>query len=436
MNLTRSQIRSLMDRPVAVFGAGVTGNAVESFLNGMGVETVFYDERPHLSGEAVNDFLAAPSHLHQLVVCSPGFSGQHDWLKAAHQQGMTVIGDLDLGTLFWPGKILAVTGTNGKSTTTLLLERALVRAGMDARACGNIGTPLVELIGSTGPDCWAVVEVSSFQCELLRSFRWDAALWTNFDEDHIDRHGGLVPYFEAKARLFEMRRNSRNQAWVGSSVETTRKRETLGLKGPYEVVPVRPQTVEDLEADSPFRHLPQAENFCLVSAFWRHFGLPRNALVEAANTLKMLPHRLEVVGCEDEVTYWNDSKATNFAATLAALQRFEQKIYWIGGGRDKGGDLSRFVRELAPRVGRAFVVGETAGALRDALEKKGVKTEVFETLEAAVRTAHRLARGPGDVVFSPGFASFDLWNNYAERGNAFRQLMGELLSANSATLPN
>ena len=435
MSPTRNQIRSLMDRPVAVFGAGVTGNAVEAFLNGMGVETVFYDERPHLSGESVNDFMAAPSHLHRLVVCSPGFSRQHEWLKAARRQGMTVIGDLDLGYLFWPGKILAVTGTNGKSTTALLLERALAHAGLDARACGNIGTPLVHLVESADPECWAVVEVSSFQCELMESFRCDAALWTNFDEDHIDRHGGLVPYFEAKARLFEMRRNSRSKAWVGPSVEETRKREDLCLKEPYEVVPVRPESVEDLDPACPFRFLPQAENFCLVSAFWKDFGFPREALVEAANELEMLPHRLEAVASEDGVTYWNDSKATNFAATLAALQRFEQKVYWIGGGRAKGGDLQRFVRELAPRIGQAFVLGETAPPLRKALVQEGVKAEVFESLESAVRTAHRVARGPGDVVFSPGFASFDDWKNYAERGDAFRRLVREHLSIKSTTLP-
>lgn len=425
-----------MERPVAIFGAGVTGRAVETFLNQRGVETVFYDERPHLSGEAVNDFLAAPTNLHQLGVISPGFSRRHPWLQAARRQRLQCIGDLDLGFVYWPGKVIAITGTNGKSTTTMLLEAALRQAGVDARACGNIGNPMVNLVDSANEETWAVAEVSSFQSEMMQLFQCDAVLWTNFDEDHLDRHAGLLPYFRAKAHLLTRRRDSTSPAWVGRSVVEAARSQQENLPGSCKEIRVDDYFLRKLDEDSSFRHVPQAENFCLVAALWESFQLPEEALLKTANRLQMLPHRLEKVAAINDLNYWNDSKATNFSATLAALQRFEQKVYWIGGGRDKGGDLERFVDNIAPRIGQAFLIGETGPELSRLLRLKSIRADTFPSLEAAVEEAHRLARGPGDILFSPGFSSFDQFKNYADRGETFRSLVERELPSETPSLHN
>ena len=425
-----------MERPVAIFGAGVTGRAVECFLHSRGVETVFYDERPHLSGEAVNDFLAAPTNLHQLGIISPGFSRQHPWLQAARRQDLTCIGDLDLGFLYWPGRVIAITGTNGKSTTTMLMEAALREAGLDARACGNIGKPMVNLVDSATEDTWAVAEVSSFQSEMLQLFLCDAVLWTNFDEDHLDRHSGILPYFRAKAHLLTRRRDSTSPAWVGRSVVEASQSQDEELTGPIEEIQMDPSYLEGLDENSSFRFFPQAENYCLVAAFWHSFGFSHEVLVRTANRLQMLPHRLEKVATIGDLNYWNDSKATNFSATLAALQRFEQNVYWIGGGRDKGGDLERFVEKIAPRIGQAFLIGETGPELCQLLKEQGVRANPYTSLKAAVEEAHRLARGPGDILFSPGFSSFDQFENYADRGETFRSLVKQELRIETPSLYN
>lgn len=423
MTLTFEKLESLMDRPVAIFGAGVTGRAVADFLAERGVATVFYDEQPHFSGDETSDFLGAPIGLHRLVILSPGFSSIHPWLRAAREMEMTCITDLDLAAFYWKGKTVAITGTNGKSTLTLLLEQALRRAGRDAIACGNIGRPLLSTSNFDRPQTWAVCEVSSFQAEAMARFRADAAIWTNFDEDHLDRHGSLEAYFQAKLRLLEACRKPGAPGWVGPTVAEAAHHLGIALPQDIRIIPLDPEALDALEDRSPFKVLPQSENFSLGVAFWESLGLDKEDLFQAANMFKGLPHRIEQVLDSEGLTVWNDSKATNFSAALAALRRFDQRVQWIAGGRSKGGDLEKFLHLAAPHVGKAYFIGEAARRLLEEARRQKIPAEAFKGLDAATTAAMRESRAPADIVFSPGFASFDQYTSYADRGDAFKRIV-------------
>lgn len=430
-----NDLEQLLHRPVAIFGAGVTGRSVARFFRRRGVETVFYDERPHLTGESTNDFMGAPTGLHRLAVVSPGFQNDHPWLQSARETGLPCMGDLDLAWLHWKGKIVAVTGTNGKSTTTKLLENAFKQAGIDAVACGNIGQPLLDYVDVGGSESWAVAEVSSFQAEVMQLFCSDAVIWTSFDEDHLTRHKGMRSYFEAKLGILMRRRGKKAPAFISPGVEAAFRSHGQLMPPQTTTVKVEPAALAGLGEGTLFSAAPQSENYTLARAFWNYFEFSPPALVKAANAMKPLPHRLERVGESGGIVYWNDSKATNFSATLAALERFDQPVYWIGGGRYKGGDLERFAQKLGPHVERAFLLGETASQLADCCRRQNIAVEICGSLQAAVDSAARRARPPSDILFSPGFSSHDAWTSYAERGNAFRALALRFIKHANATMP-
>ncbi len=426
MPFSFNSLDQLLSRPVAIFGAGITGRSVDRYLKGRGVETVFYDEQPQFSGDAVNDFLAAPVGLHDLAVMSPGFAPRHPWVRAAHEQQITCMGDLDLASFYWPGKVLGITGTNGKSTLTLLMESALNAAGIRAVACGNIGQPLLDQLNQDFDEqSWAVCEISSFQAEMLQHLRPDAVLWTNFDEDHLDRYPSVRDYFLAKHHLLTQRKTGA-PAWVGPSVVEAADHLGAAFGDDWVTVRLARSLLQPLAETSPFKTLPQAENFCLGSAFWASLGQAHDQLVEVANQFRGLPHRIEQVAEVHGIRYWNDSKATNFSAALAALKRFDQPVYWIAGGRAKGGDLRKFLQQAAPYVGSAYFIGETADSLKSVSLEIGISCQAVIDLKAAVKAAHREARAPGNVLFSPGFASFDQFQGYAERGDAFKSIVRAL----------
>jgi len=268
--------------------------------------------------------------------------------------------------------------------------------------------------------------VSSFQAEQLGHFRADALLWTNFAEDHLERHPGMEAYFAAKWEL--VTRTPAARFFAGSSVW----RYAAQIKRP--VAPGACVETEGQRADTrlegtPFASYPQRENFILAAAWWRSEGLDEEALYEAAGTFRLGRHRLSRVAEVDGVTYWNDSKATNFHAVEAALAGLRGPIVLIAGGRSKGGDLAGFVRRISPRVSHAVLIGETGPALAAAFEVCSVPHAVCDTLDDAVRGAAAAAQPGGDVLLSPGFASFDMFRSYEDRGNRFERAVTELHAA-------
>ncbi|OIR18563.1 UDP-N-acetylmuramoylalanine--D-glutamate ligase [mine drainage metagenome] len=415
---------SLLRAPVAVFGGGVSGSSVRDLLAKMGAEAVVYDERAGAGDRTT--FGEAESSAHRLVVFSPGFPAGHRWLALARGAACVCLGELDFAWLFWRGQIVAITGTNGKTTLTEFLAHALKQAGREAFATGNVGYSFSRLVaerdgGADGE--WAVCEVSSFQAEAMTLFRANAVLWTNFAEDHLERHCGLEAYFSAKHRL--VLQSPGALVLAGSSVRAHAQR--LGVALPAgSLVPTEGLFPDERLAGTVFEHYPQRENFVIASAWWSRSGLPADLLYAAARTFSLGRHRLAKVGEVSGVSWWNDSKATNFHAVEAALARFRAPVVLIAGGRAKGGDIDGFVRRIAPKVEHAFLIGETRAALSAACVRHHVPYTDCASLEAAVSAAAAHARPGADVVLSPGFASFDMFRGYDHRGDVFENLVKNL----------
>jgi len=435
----------LLARPVAVFGAGVSGQGVLALLAALGARGVVYDEKAE---GAEKNFTAKKAATHGLVIFSPGFAPEHAWLTTARAAGCTCLGELDFASLFWRGELVAITGTNGKTTLTEFLAHALNAAGRPAHATGNVGYPFSRLVvDQPASDVAAVVrpldasaltgaatssrplphtavcEVSSFQAETLQHLRPTATLWTNFAEDHLERHPGMDAYFAAKWRLVE--RTAPESVFAGSSVQHQARQYGKSLPASACIASEGQPADRRLEG-SVFSAYPQRENFLLAAAWWRHAGLPEAQLYAAAQSFRLGAHRLTRVGEKRGVTFWNDSKATNFHAVEAALATFTAPVLWIGGGKAKGGDFAGFIRRIAKKIRHAFLLGETKTVLATFCRAYRVPVTPCATLEEAVRAACTLA-GPGDhVLLSPGFASFDMFRGYDDRGRQFESLVEKL----------
>ena len=424
-------IASRVSRPVAVFGAGVSGAAVRELLAKQGVASVVYDEKGGDGAKTV--FGEAEARAHALVVYSPGFPRNHPWLVAARREDALCLGEIDFAALFWDGPVVAVTGTNGKTTITEFLAFAFKRLGKDAVAVGNVGYPfsrIHEAAANRTP--LAVCEVSSFQAEDLRHFSPAALIWTNFDEDHLDRHASLEAYFRAKFKLVD--RLAGRRLFVGESVVQAAKRFGVELPA-FTEVGTRAE-VDGLVPEGVFSSRPQQENYALIRRYWLAEGLPLRALDEAARVFTPVRHRLAKVAEIGDVEFWNDSKGTNFHAVLGALPGFVSgPVYWIGGGKAKGGDIHGFAGKVAPHIRAGYLIGETGPEIVEALTEKGRPARVFKTLPDAVNAAWKdasAAGGPAVVLFSPGFSSFDMFKSYAERGIAFEQAAFALRGNNSS----
>lgn len=415
-------LNHLLARPVAVFGGGVSGRAAAGLVRILGGESVVYDVAS--DDRSLRRFGATDAARHGLVVVSPGFVPGHEWLRVAHAAGCQVMSEMDFGSLAWPGSIIAVTGTNGKTTLTEFLAHALRLAGRDARAMGNVGTPLSDAWRRpAGREAIAVCEVSSFQAEITRYLAPRATIWTNFAEDHLERHESLEAYFRAKYQLVE--RTSDRKVFYGATVRSFASMFGLDLPNAGRVV-FDPATDADALAKTVFARVPQRENYLMARALWLDLGLDVELLIEAAHSFELGPHRLSRVREIRGVTFWNDSKATNFHATEAALASFDRPVLWIGGGRSKGGDLAGFTRRIAPRVRKAFLLGETGATLEQYLRGYAVPVILCDRLRDAVTRTLAAASSGDHILLSPGFASFDQFRSYDDRGRQFVAFVDEL----------
>ena len=415
-------LESRLTLPVAVFGAGLSGEAAASLVAKLGGTSVTYDQ-------AGREFTGEAARAHRFVIFSPGFSLHHPWLEVARKSGCICMAEIDFASLFWKGRIAAVTGTNGKTTVTEFLAHALASVGRRAFAVGNIGIPFSRTVadedGGRESDT-AVCEVSSFQSEQLGHFAADSLIWTNFAEDHLERHASLEAYFSAKWEL--VLRTPVGKFLAGSSVGTHAER--LGRQMPAgSMVATEGQPGDSRLEGTAFESYPQRENIILARAWWLSEGLGEREFLAAAASFLPGRHRLARIGAIDGVTYWNDSKGTNFHAVEAALAGFPKPVVLIAGGRSKGGDLGAFVRRIAPRVAHIVLIGETGPALAGACELLGVPHTLSPGLAEAVHAASCASRPGDNVLLSPGFASFDMFRNYEDRGNQFERAVGELHAA-------
>lgn len=395
---------------VAVIGGGVSGNAAAKLCRRYALEcTVVSDGADVTLPDA------------DIYVVSPGVPPEKSPLyQAAENSGKEVISELEFGFRFWKKPVLAVTGTNGKTTTTELTVHLLRACGVNASPAGNIGVPLSEL-ASEPADCEAaVVEVSSFQLEKCSSFAPLAAGILNFASDHLDRyHGSFAEYCEVKKRIFD-HVAPENRVW-GLSFDAASRRVTvrdnkLLLDG---------REIFDLtDSDLPGAH--NAENCaCAVELAMRL--LPENVIrsarfADALRTFRRGRHRIETVHTAGNVTYVDDSKGTNPASVLAAIDSFAGKIVILLGGLGKGMDFS-VLATRAHRFRAAVVYGADGARIAEVLEGKCPLVRLNDDFPEVVKTACELARSGDTVLLSPACASMDMFKNYAERGDRFRELV-------------
>ncbi len=432
-----------------VLGLARTGVAAARFLAGQGAEVLAADRRGEselaretaaLAGLPVRYFLGGeePAWLDgvDLVIPSPGVAPENPLVRAAEERGIEILGEIELGYRFVGAPLVAITGTNGKSTTTSLVGAMLQAAGLNVFVGGNIGAPLVGFAGADWD--WGVVEVSSFQLEWVEKFRPRIAALLNLTEDHLDRYPSFAAYGEAKERIFGMQRDgdvailNRDDPLVWPMRERIRARVVSfgwtpadeGVGATREEIVWRSGREEEhfSLARAKIQGVHNVENMMAAVAAAKAAGAPAAAIQKVLDGFAGLEHRLEFVREKDGVRYYNDSKGTNVGAVVKSLAGFSAPVVLLAGGVDKGGDYAPLAGEIQRTVKKLVLFGAAREKIRAALGHL-TDTVVVDDLAAAVAAARAGAR-PGEVVLlSPACSSFDMFRDYTERGRRFKALV-------------
>ncbi len=445
----------LRGKRVLVVGLARTGVATALFCAARGAHVTATDARAEneigdvlaplrsavvkleLGGHRENTFLAQ-----DLIVPSPGVPADAPLLQAARAKGVTIWSEVELADRFLSGRLIGITGSNGKTTTTSLIEHILRNAGLPTVLAGNIGTPLIARVEQTSNDTITVVELSSFQLELIEVFRPNISVFLNLTADHLDRHHTLEAYGRAKARIFENQTESDSAVLNADDPATTplapakpqvywfsrKQRVAQGAFVRENEIFFRHDGEEEVVLnlrDIPLAGAHNVENVLAAVAATRLAGAESAAIARGVRSFAGVEHRLEFVAEIAGVRYYNDSKATNVDATLKALDAFPGRILIILGGKDKGSDYTLLQKPLREKAILALLIGAAA----EKIEKQitgSVAIERAGTIERAVEIASHAAR-PGDVVLlAPACASFDQFQNYEHRGRVFKDLVHNL----------
>ncbi len=435
------------NQKVAVVGAGLSGSAAALLLASEGAQVTVLDsaEDKNLLKSTLDNLRAhdvrvicGPAADHdsseyQWVVLSPGIDPASPLGGNFRSRKVETVSEVELGWRFCEVPVIAVTGTNGKTTTTELLAQMLNACGQRTIACGNIGKPLSEVAREKQLFDVLTVEVSSFQLEAIRTFRPSISLWLNFAPDHLDRYRSVAFYRAAKLRIFE------NQ--IEQDVAVVNAAEALPKIRPRRITFSAYSNRADFRlsegaiiyenqpvlrlSDTKLRGLHNIENLMATLAVGVARGLSFAEMVPALRDYEPRPHRCEFVRELDGVEYVNDSKATNLDAVEKALAAQSKPVVLIAGGKDKGFTFDPLRSLVEDRVKSAVLIGEMAESIRNSWDG-AVKSEIATSLADAVERARSLARAGDVVLFSPGTSSFDMFKSYADRGDQFRKLVQTL----------
>ncbi len=436
------------DKRVTVAGAARSGLAAAELLARRGARVTLSDSRGELPdadrlrrlGVAVElggHTLAAFTSA-DLVVLSPGVPPEQEVVQAARDRGIPVIAEIELASRWLQGRVIAITGTKGKSTTTALTGRMLEAAGFKVTVGGNIGSPLSAQVSESTPETFHVVETSSFQLEQIDTFHPWIAVMLNFSPDHLDRHPDVAAYGAAKARIFE-NQNASDFAVINADdpavLELARRGRatarpfsrsgSIALGTVVEdgwIVDRQPDRAERLIPLGVIHLLgPHLVNDVMAAATVGAIaGAAPAAMTSAVDAFRGLEHAMELVADVGGVRFVNDSKATNVESALRSIESFERDLVPIMGGRFKGGDLRLLRGPLRARAKALVAIGEARPLLREAL---GDVVDVVEadTFAAAIARAYERAKPSGVVLLAPACASFDMFRDYAERGRIFKE---------------
>ncbi len=436
---------------VTVVGAARSGIAAAELLAARGARVTLSDIRSdvpeaaalreagvtlELGGHALETFTGA-----DLIVLSPGVPPEQPPIEAARARGIPVIGEIELASRWLRGRVIAITGTKGKSTTTALTGRMLEAAGFKVTVGGNIGAPLSAQVAASTPDTFHVVETSSFQLEQIETFHPWIAVMLNFSPDHLDRHPTVDAYAAAKARIFE---NQTAEDWAVINADdpsvlamARRGRAATVLFGREQRID-RGTTVSEAAGEPWIVRRTGSGDHALVPLRAIHLLGPHfvydvmaaatigsivhanpEDLTRAVESFKGLEHAMELVAEKGGVRFVNDSKATNIESAIRSIESFDRDLVAIVGGRFKGGDLRLMREPLRARAKAVVAIGESRALFRDALGDV-VRVEEAPTFAQAIARAYEIARPSGVVLLAPACASFDMFRDYAERGRMFK----------------
>lgn len=356
-----------------------------------------------------------------LLVKSPGVRPSNPLVVQAEEKNVPVISDIEFGYMHTSKPIIAITGTNGKSTATALIHHLLICAGLRAVACGNIGLSFCRAIVEKPDADWWVVEVSSFQLAHTVNFRPRIAILLNITPDHLDWHSSLEDYIRAKLKICQNLTPADHFLFNAQDSVITSRLTTISLRGTlHPLHPARDNTSID---STLFIH---PVTLAAVYKVAEILNIQKETVENALQTFKGLPHRLQPAGKIGRVTFINDSKATNIASTQFALERLPAPIVWIMGGLDKGNDYTPLTQLIKEKVRAIVVHARKPRPFINALKEFCPTILTAKTMEAAVQLAWQAAENEGIVLLSPACASFDLYKNFAERGTAFIKAVQKL----------
>jgi UDP-N-acetylmuramoylalanine--D-glutamate ligase len=450
------------NKRVLVVGLGKSGVASALFLKQRGAKVSVSDSK---SEDQLNEHIPVlldngisvetGSHgertfqKQDLIVISPGVPVNAPALEPARKMGIPIIGEVELASRYLKGKLIAITGSNGKTTTTALAGEVVAARGAKTLVGGNIGTPAISLVSESADDTYTVLEISSFQLETIERFCPKIAVVLNVTPDHLDRHGTFDVYWEAKRRIFE--NQSATDFAVLNADDPEAARMAPGLKaqlrwfsrkkdvdagaflrgdrifykdaqGEREIMPL---------ADMQLKGAHNIENVLAAVSIGAILNIPAEKIRGAVKNFKAVEHRLEYVATINGVEFYNDSKATNVDATIKALESFPKNIHIILGGKDKGSDYTVLKPLLQERVKRVYTIGAAAEKIESHIAGSAEITRAG-TIDNALRKAMEAA-SPGDVVvLAPACASFDQFNSYEHRGRVFKDLVHQMADKRSA----
>ncbi len=376
------------------------------------------------------------------IVRSPGVPADIAILRKAQEDGILIVSEIEVASWFCRAPIIAVTGSNGKTTTVEWIGDLFGRSERKVAVCGNVGTPFSAIVDDLDEESVAVLEISSFQLENIVRFRPRVAAVTNFSPDHLDRYASYEAYIRTKCRIFENQNSddalifNRGDARLSSMVTGAKgKKLSFGCDESFEpgvglwdntLVVSNPVGCLSLmkRTELSLRGQHNLENGMVVVCVALEMKVPFKALQQSLCEFKGVPHRLEVVTESHGILWINDSKATNIASAMVALDSFERPLILLAGGRDKGSDFAGIAPQLNAKVKSVILFGEAGSAMENAWKKK-VKLKRAETLEKAVKLAAKSANEGDVILLSPMCASFDEFDNYMHRGDTFKELVKE-----------
>lgn len=448
------QQSKLSGKHVLVVGMGLSGRSAVEFLlaHNAKVMGVDRDEKLLKTHPEVLALIAKglkvqlDSDCHDctnfdFLVLSPGVPPTHPLVRKAEQELVPIIGEIELGCRAAKTPMIGITGTNGKTTVTLLVTHVLQECGQPAQALGNVGTPFTKELLTLPSDVTIVLELSSYQIDTLYQPVLDAGLILNITPDHLDRYGTMEAYAASKCALTRCIKSNgfvyiEEKAWknyghllAGASVRLYGYSSDCYLSTDLTAVFQEGRPLFELPASLKHRQSHELENFLAAYALCDEKGISGARFLEAFKTFKKPAHRIEFVADHLGIHYYDDSKGTNLDAVIRAVQSLDRPIVLIAGGVDKGAPYTPWLKEFGNRVKLICAIGQAAAKIQEQIAPQ-IPVTIFCSLEEAVREAASLAVSGDVVLLSPGCSSFDMFKDYAHRGDEFKRIVRELCRRN------